>query len=138
MKNKIIFSDEEKAIYKEIVKKLDETIESVEYGTNVNEINIIIQKLESISVKYCLEDKIINNKDFAECFFGKVVKVKESSIEWDSYNDEYYEVYTIPTSLISQSIDWLNKCNDKQRKIIKQNLQGRLEHYNTDFADLPF
>jgi len=27
---------------------------------------------------------------------------------------------------------------NKQKEIIKQNLQGRLEHYNTDFSDLPF
>ena len=78
LRNKAIFSQDEKDIYKEIVGKLDEIIESVEYGTNVNEINIIIQKLEAISVKYCLEDKVLNNKDFAECFFGKVVKVNES------------------------------------------------------------
>lgn len=138
LRNKAIFSQDEKDIYKEIVGKLDEIIESVEYGTNVNEINIIIQKLEAISVKYCLEDKVLNNKDFAECFFGKVVKVNESSTGWNQYDGEYYDFYTIPTSLILQSIDWLNNCNDKQREIIKQNLQGRLEKYNTDFADLPF
>jgi len=96
------------------------------------------EKLEAISVKYCLEDKVLNNKDFAECFFGKVVKVNESSTGWNQYDGEYYDFYTIPTSLILQSIDWLNNCNDKQREIIKQNLQGRLEKYNTDFADLPF
>ena len=138
LRNKAIFSQDEKDIYKEIVEKLDETIESVEYGTNVNEINVIIQKLEAISVKYCLEDKVLNNKDFAECFFGKVVKVNESSTGWNQYDGECYDIYTIPTSLILQSIDWLNNCNYKQREIIKQNLQGRLEKYNTDFADLPF
>lgn len=138
LRNKAIFSQDEKDIYKEIVEKLDETIESVEYGTNVNEINVIIQKLEAISVKYCLEDKVLNNKDFAECFFGKVVKVNESSTGWNQYDGDCYDIYTIPTSLILQSIDWLNNCNDKQREIIKQNLQGRLEKYNTDFADLPF
>lgn len=81
IRNKTTFSNEEKKIYKEIVGKLDETIESVEYGTSINEISIIIQKLESILVKYCLEDKILNNKDFAECFLGKVVRVKESSTQ---------------------------------------------------------
>ena len=67
-----------------------------------------------------------------------MVKVNESSTGWNQYDGEYYDFYTIPTSLILQSIDWLNNCNDKQREIIKQNLQGRLEKYNTDFADLPF
>lgn len=136
--NKVVFSNEEKNIYKEIVGKLDEIIGSVEYGTNVNEIATIIKKLELISVKYCLEDKVINNRDFAECFFGKVVDVKESSSGWSPYNGEYYERYTVPMSLISESIKWLNGCNDRQKEIIKQSLQGRLEHYNTDFSDLPF
>jgi len=136
--SKVIFTVQEKSIYKSIVSKLDETIESVEYGTKVNEFNIIIKKLEEISVKYCLEDKILNNKDFAECFFEKVVEVKDCSTEWNSYEEEFYEINTIPTSLITESIEWLSKCNEKQREIVIQNLQGHLEQYKTDFADLPF
>lgn len=138
IKNKELFSNSEKELYKKITNKLDSIIETVEYGTNVNDINIIIEKLEKISEKYSLEDKILNNKDFAECFFGKVVKVKESSVKWDSYNEDYYEVDTVYTSLIPEIIEWLNNCNQKQKEVIKQNLKGRLERYKEDFADLPF
>lgn len=138
IKSKVIFTVHEKGIYKSIVSKLDETIKSVEYGTKVNEFNIIIKKLEEISVKYCLEDKILNNKDFAECFFEKVVEVEDCSTEWNSYEEEFYEINTIPTSLITESIEWLSQCNEKQREIVIQNLQGHLEQYKTDFADLPF
>ena len=138
IRSKVIFTVQEKGIYKSIVSKLDETIKSVEYGTKVNEFNIIIKKLEEISVKYCLEDKILNNKDFAECFFEKVVEVEDCSTEWNSYEEEFYEINTIPTSLITESIEWLRQCNEKQREIVIQNLQGHLEQYKTDFADLPF
>ncbi len=138
IRSKVIFTVQEKGIYKSIVSKLDETIKSVEYGTKVNEFNIIIKKLEEISVKYCLEDKVLNNKDFAECFFEKVVEVEDCSTEWNSYEEEFYEINTIPTSLITESIEWLSQCNEKQREIVIQNLQGHLEQYKTDFADLPF
>ena len=138
IRSKVIFTVQEKGIYKSIVSKLDETIKSVEYGTKVNEFNIIIKKLEEISVKYCLEDKVLNNKEFAECFFEKVVEVEDCSTEWNSYEEEFYEINTIPTSLITESIEWLSQCNEKQREIVIQNLQGHLEQYKTDFADLPF
>ena len=71
-------------------------------------------------------------------FFGKVVKVNESDIQWNNFGDEPYEINTVYTDFIIEIIEWLKKCNDRQREIIKQNLQAKLEHYKTDFADLPF
>lgn len=138
IKSKEIFTNAEKIIYKNISNKLDGIIESVEYGTSVNEISTIIENLEKILIKYSLEDKILNNKDFAECFFGRVVKVNESDIQWDNFGSEPYEINTVYTDFIIEIIEWLNKCNDKQKEIIKQNLQTKLEHFKTDFADLPF
>lgn len=138
IKSKEIFTNAEKIIYKNISNKLDGIIESVEYGTSVNEISTIIENLEKILIKYSLEDKILNNKDFAECFFGRVVKVNESDIQWDNFGSEPYEINTVYTDFIIEIIEWLNKCNDKQKEIIKQNLQAKLEHFKTDFADLPF
>ena len=136
--SKNIFTNEDKTTYKKIISKLDEVIESVELGTKVNDINTIIEKLEKINLKYSLEDKILNNKDFAECFFEKVVKVKESSMEWSNYDGEFYEINTISTSMIEQSIQWLSKCNEKQKELVIQNLKVHLEAYEIDDSDLPF
>ena len=136
--SKNIFTNEDKTTYKKIISKLDEVIESVELGTRVNDINTIIEKLEKINLKYSLEDKILNNKDFAECFFEKVVKVKESSMEWSNYDGEFYEINTISTSMIEQSIQWLSKCNEKQKELVIQNLKVHLEAYEIDDSDLPF
>ena len=138
IKSKEMFTNNDKKTYKQISGKLDEIIETVEFGTTVNDINTILENLEKLLLKYSLEEKILNNKDFAECFFGKVVKVNESDIQWDSFSDEAYEVNTVYTDLIVETIDWLNKCNERQREIIVQNLQAKLEHYKTDFSDLPF
>ena len=91
-----------------------------------------------ISTYQCWGDRVLNNVDFAECFFEKVIKVKEASEEWDFYEEVSYEINAISNSLITKSITWLNKCNERQREIIKQNLQGHLDKYDTDYADLPF
>ena len=72
IKSKEIFTNDDKIIYRNISNKLDEIVESVEYGTNVNEISSIIENLEKILIKYSLEEKILNNKDFAECFLVKL------------------------------------------------------------------
>ena len=138
MKSKEIFTNADKNIYKRISNKLDEIIESVEYGTSVNEISSIIEKLEKTLIKYSLEEKILNNKDFAECFFGKIINVNESDFKWDSFENDSYEINSVYTDFILEIIEWLNRCNDKQREIIRQNLQAKLEHFKADFADLPF
>lgn len=138
MKSKEIFTSNDKNIYKRISNKLDEIIDSVEYGTDVNEISNIIEKLEKILIKYSLEEKVLNNKDFAECFFGNVVKVNESKYVWDTFESDTYEVNTVYTDFIIEIIEWLNKCDDRQKEIIRQNLRAKLENFKTDFADLPF
>ena len=115
--SKSIFTKEDKEVYQKIVSKLDEIIDSVELDARVNDINTIIEKLEKINLKYNLEDKILNNKDFAECFFENVVNVNENSTEWSNYDGEPYEVNMIPTSLITQSIQWLRRCNEKQKEL---------------------
>lgn len=56
IKSKEIFNNAEKTIYKNISNKLDDIIETVEYGTSGNEISIIIENLEKILIKYSLEE----------------------------------------------------------------------------------
>lgn len=127
-----------KKIYKQISSKLDEIIETVEYGTTVNDINTIIENLRKLLIRYSLEDMILNNKDFAECFFGKVVKVNEYYTRRNVFEKEEDEVNIIYIDFVDEIVEWLSKCNDRQKDIIIQNLQAKLEHYKTDFSDLPF
>lgn len=138
MQSKEIFSNDDKKIYKQISSKLDEIIETVEYGTTVNDINTIIENLRKLLIRYSLEDMILNNKDFAECFFGKVVKVNEYYTRRNVFEKEEDEVNIIYIDFVDEIVEWLSKCNDRQKDIIIQNLQAKLEHYKTDFSDLPF
>lgn len=138
IQSKEIFSNDDKKIYKQISSKLDEIIETVEYGTTVNDINTIIENLRKLLIRYSLEDMILNNKDFAECFFGKVVKVNEYYTRRNVFEKEEDEVNIIYIDFVDEIVEWLSKCNDRQKDIIIQNLQAKLEHYKTDFSDLPF
>ena len=69
---------------------------------------------------------ILNNKDFAECFFGKVVKVNEYYTRRNVFEKEEDEVNIIYIDFVDEIVEWLSKCNDRQKDIIIKNLKAKL------------
>lgn len=140
----VVITDNEKKIYRTFVNSLMDIIDKMAYSANIErDINKIVESLIEVCNKNMFEEYILDNEELLKCFINGNFKYNQIKTEIDFNSGEEYNINIMYLKVIQDFIQWLNNCNEQQKRMVMDNIFYRLSKVEKYFDiengdDLPF